>query len=37
MVIVENSSWWAGKYIFSHMLGPVLDEMLNHYKFDIEL
>lgn len=37
MVIIENSSWWAGKYIFSHMLGPVLDEMLNHYKMEIEL
>jgi hypothetical protein len=37
MVIVENSSWWAGKYIFSHMLGPVLDDMLNHYKLNLEL
>jgi len=37
MVIVENSTPFAGKYIFSHMLGPVLDEMLNHYKADIYL
>lgn len=37
MVIVENSSWWAGRYVFSHMLGPVLNDMLHDYKLDIEL
>ena len=37
MVIVENSAFWAGRYVFSHMLGPVLNDMLNHYRLDLEL
>jgi hypothetical protein len=32
MIIVENSIYFVGQYMFTHMLGPVLDEMMNHYR-----
>ena len=31
IVIIENSSYFVGEYIFSNMMGPVLDNFLNHY------
>ena len=31
MVILENSVYFVGEYIFSDMMGPVLDKLLNHY------
>ena len=37
MVIIENSSWWTGNYIFGRMLGPFIDQVLNHYKLELEL
>jgi len=32
LVIIENSIYFVGDYIFSNMGGPILDEMLNHYQ-----
>jgi len=37
LIVIENSVYFVGQYIFTHMLGPVLDEMMNHYKTDITL
>jgi hypothetical protein len=33
LVIIENSVYFVGEYIFTNMLGPVMDGFLNHYKF----
>ena len=30
-IIIENSSRFLGKYIFSDMLGPIMDTYLKHY------
>jgi hypothetical protein len=30
-VILENSVYFVGEYIFSDMMGPVMDKLLNHY------
>ena len=30
-VIIENTSYFLGKYIFSDLLGPIMDTYLNHY------
>lgn len=30
-VMIENSAWFFGKYMFTHLLGPVLDNFSNHY------
>lgn len=35
--IVENSCWWIGKELMSAMLGPIMDQILNHYEMEIEL
>lgn len=32
IVIVENSVYFVGQYIFSNMLGPVMDTFLDHYR-----
>jgi hypothetical protein len=37
IVIVENSVYFVGDYIFSEMMGPVVDKMLGHYKTQITL
>lgn len=37
IIIVENSVYFVGQYIFTHMLGPILDEMMNHYRMQIQL
>jgi len=34
LVIIENSIFFVGKYVFSDMAGPVMDKFLNHYFFD---
>jgi len=31
IVMIENSSWFWGEYMFTHLLGPVLDKAANHY------
>lgn len=33
IVIIENSVYFVGEYIFTNMMGPVLDTFLNHYQF----
>lgn len=37
IVIVENSVYFVGDYIFSNMMGPIIDKALNHYKTGIIL
>ena len=37
MVIIENTVEFMGQYIFSDMLGPVIDDYLNHYQYEFEL
>lgn len=37
VVIVENSAWFFGEYLFSAVLGPVTTEWLNHYKMPLKL
>lgn len=37
MVIVENTVEFMGQYILSDMLGPVIDDYLNHYQFEFEM
>lgn len=32
IVIIENSVYFVGQYIFSNMMGPVLDTFLDHYR-----
>lgn len=32
IVIIENSVYFVGDYIFSEMMGPVVDKMLGHYQ-----
>lgn len=31
IVIIENSVYFVGQYIFTNMMGPVMDNFLNHY------
>jgi len=33
-VMIRNSVFLIGQYIFTDMLGPVIDQFLNHYHFD---
>jgi hypothetical protein len=32
VIMIENSAWFVGEYVFSKMLGPVIDEFMNDYK-----
>lgn len=32
IVVVENSAWLTGKYMFSNILGPIADKWLNDYS-----
>jgi hypothetical protein len=32
--IVENSVYFLGDYIFSNLMGPIMDQFLNHYMFE---
>jgi len=34
IVMIRNSVFLIGQYIFTDMLGPVIDTFLNHYHFD---
>lgn len=33
-IMIRNSVFLIGQYIFTDMLGPVIDKFLNHYHFD---
>lgn len=33
IVIIENSTAFVGQYVFTEMLGPVMDSFLNHYRW----
>lgn len=35
IVIIENSVYFVGQYIFTNMMGPVMDNFLNHYQLPI--
>jgi hypothetical protein len=35
MVVIHNTAWLLGEYMFTNMLGPVLDKYLNHYQATI--
>lgn len=35
LVVIENSSYFMGKYMFTELLGPVLDVYLRHYTIDL--
>jgi hypothetical protein len=37
MVMIENSCWFLGDYMFSQMLGPVFDSYANHYTHDFKI
>ena len=37
IVIVENSVYFVGDYIFSNMMGPIMDKALNHYQTGVIL
>jgi hypothetical protein len=37
IVIIENSVYFVGDYIFSNMMGPIMDQMLNHYTTSVVL
>jgi hypothetical protein len=37
IVIIENSVYFVGDYIFSNMMGPIMDQALNHYKNKVVL
>lgn len=32
IVMIENSAWFWGEYVFTNMLGPVMDKFANHYQ-----
>jgi hypothetical protein len=34
IVVIENSVYYLGDYVLSSMMGPILDEYLNHYSID---
>ena len=34
MVMIQNTIFIIGKYVFNKVLGPQIDRFLNHYKFD---
>lgn len=37
IVIIENSVYFVGDYIFSNMMGPIVDKALGHYKTEVTL
>jgi len=36
-VILENSTYFVGQYIFSSMFGPILTDFLHNYRMDLEV
>ena len=37
IIVLENSVYFVGKWIFSKMLGPAMDRWLNHYRLPVFL
>jgi hypothetical protein len=37
LLVVENSVYFVGDYMFSSIGGPIMDEALNHYRMNITL
>jgi hypothetical protein len=37
IVVIENSTYFVGQYIFSSLLGPMMSQFLNDYKFNIDV
>lgn len=37
IVILKNSVYFVGQYIFTDMMGPVMDSALNHYQMTMNL
>ena len=33
IIIVENSIYFIGEYVFTRMGGPLMDRFFNHYQF----
>lgn len=33
LVIIENSTWAFGEFMFTQIMGPAMDKALNHYKW----
>jgi len=31
IIMIQNTSTILGQYMFSEMLGPIMDKMMNHY------
>jgi len=37
IVIIENSVYFVGQYIFNGMIGPILTEFLNNYQLNLNI
>ena len=37
IVIIENSTYFVGQYIFTSMLGPVMTSFLNEYQLEMNI
>ena len=37
IIIIENSVAFVGRYVFTEMLGPVMDSYMNHYQYEFSL
>ena len=37
MVVIENSSYFMGEYIFTNLLGPIMNKSTNHYTYEFVL
>ena len=36
-IVIQNTAWIIGPFMFTNMLGPVMDKYLNHYQQDMYL
>ena len=37
LLMIENAVFFVGDYMFSNIMGPIMDEALNHYRVNISL
>ena len=37
MVVIENSSYFVGQYIFTELLGPIMNKSTNQYTYEFVL
>ena len=37
LIIIQNSVYFVGDYLFTYMLGPVIDAVSNHYRYDFTM